>query len=72
MLATVYTDDRERSRAFSWALSGLAMGVLGEFRVQLCHGYYPVNAQDRLLRREVFMKMDFCDEKVELSFSRFF
>ncbi|TPP67435.1 Synaptic vesicular amine transporter [Fasciola gigantica] len=28
MLATVYTDDKERSRAFSWALSGLAMGVL--------------------------------------------
>ncbi|CAL8105714.1 unnamed protein product [Calicophoron daubneyi] len=28
MLATVYPDDKERSRAFSWALSGLAMGVL--------------------------------------------
>ncbi|GAA51459.1 Synaptic vesicular amine transporter [Clonorchis sinensis] len=28
MLATVYTDDTERGRAFSWALSGLALGVL--------------------------------------------
>ncbi|KAF7261232.1 hypothetical protein EG68_01524 [Paragonimus skrjabini miyazakii] len=28
MLATVYTNDKERSRAFSWALSGLALGVL--------------------------------------------
>nr|QQY02554.1 synaptic vesicular amine transporter [Cryptocotyle lingua] len=28
MLATVYTDDKERGRAFSWALSGLALGVL--------------------------------------------
>ncbi|KAA3680959.1 uncharacterized protein DEA37_0006496 [Paragonimus westermani] len=30
MLATVYTNDKERSRAFSWALSGLALGVLGK------------------------------------------
>ncbi|CAH8483670.1 unnamed protein product [Dicrocoelium dendriticum] len=28
MLATVYTDDKERSHAFSWALSGIALGVL--------------------------------------------
>lgn len=29
MLASCYTVDEERNRAFSWALSGLAIGVLG-------------------------------------------
>lgn len=31
MLATCYTDDKDRSHAFSVALSGLAIGVLGRF-----------------------------------------
>ncbi len=31
MLASYYTDPKERTRAFGTALSGLAFGVLGNF-----------------------------------------
>lgn len=34
MLASVYTDDEERSRAIGIALGGLALGVLGMYTVQ--------------------------------------
>lgn len=30
MLATHFTDDAERGRAFGFALNGLALGVLGK------------------------------------------
>ncbi|VDQ17263.1 unnamed protein product [Trichobilharzia regenti] len=30
MLATAFTDDKERGRAFAFALSGLALGVMSK------------------------------------------
>ena len=35
MLATHYTEEKERGNAFAFALGGLALGVLGKCRVQL-------------------------------------
>ncbi len=39
MLASYYTDPKERTRAFGTALSGLAFGVLGNFGLKCDYIY---------------------------------
>ncbi len=44
MLASYYTDPKERTRAFGTALSGLAFGVLGNFDFKYDPIYFIENA----------------------------
>ncbi len=44
MLASYYTDPKERTRAFGTALSGLAFGVLGNFDLKYDPTYLDENA----------------------------